>query len=971
MKLLKQLAAWLGVIFAGVLAAWLTGVLGQFLPPPPRVWLGLTNSFETKPPRPTEGFRFVLCWLEDDTSGRDTKIVEQAFAGIKGVELVRSARIVKASGAADEWRPAMRDGAREVLDEWNADLAVVGLVKGSGKTLSLWFVPREGDGTLRRADRPYKLENVALQKEFHEDLRAQLAAEALKAVAPLADTEVRGQVLEGGLTAVTGKLAILLEGDTITKPERRAALSLAYGTALATLVKRESRPERLEEAVAAYTKALKEYTRERVPLGWAATQHNLGTALATLGERESGPERLEQAVHAYTEALKEYTRERVPLQWAATQNNLGAALATLSSRESGPERLEQAVAAYTEALKEYTRERVPLGWAATQNNLGNALQTLGERESRPERLEEAVAAYTEALKEYTRERVPLGWAATQNNLGNALATLGKRESRPERLEEAVAAYTEALKERTRERVPFDWAMTQYNLGNALAALGERGSGPKRLKEAVAAYTEALKEYTRERVPFYWATTQHNLGNARATLGERENGPERQQAVAASLIETVMKLLKQLAAWLGVIFAGVLAAWLTGVLGQFLPPPRVWLGLTNSWLGLTNSFKTKPPRPTEGFRFVLCRLEDDTSGRDTKIVEQAFTDIKGVELVRSARIVKASGAADEWRPAMRKGARKVLDEWNADLAVVGLVKESGKALSLWFVPREGDGMLTRADQSYKLEDVALQKEFHEDLRAQLAAEALKAVAPLADTEVRGQVLEGGLTAVTGKLAVLLEGDTITKPERRAALSLAYGTALATLVKRESRPERLEEAVAAYTEALKEYTRKRVPLGWAATQHNLGTALATLGERESGPERLKDAVAAYTKALKEYTRERVPLDWAATQHNLGNALATLGKRESRPERLEDAVAAYTKALKEYTRERVPLGWAATQHNLGNALRTLGERESGPERLKEAVAAYTEALKERTRERVPLDWTATQYSLGNALATLGERE
>ena len=72
------------------------------------------------------------------------------------------------------------------------------------------------------------------------------------------------------------------------------------------------------------------------------------------GSRESGPERLEQAVDAYTEALKERTRERVPLDWAGTQNNLGAALRTLGSRESGTERLEQAVTAYTEALKEYT-----------------------------------------------------------------------------------------------------------------------------------------------------------------------------------------------------------------------------------------------------------------------------------------------------------------------------------------------------------------------------------------------------------------------------------------------------------------------------------------------------------------------------------------------------------------------------------------------------------------------------------------
>ena len=103
------------------------------------------------------------------------------------------------------------------------------------------------------------------------------------------------------------------------------------------------------------------------------TQTNLGLALWTLGKRESGTARLEEAVEAYRDALKERTRERVPLDWATTQTNLGLALWTLGERESGTARLEEAVEAYRDALKEYTRERVPLDWAMTQNNLGTAL----------------------------------------------------------------------------------------------------------------------------------------------------------------------------------------------------------------------------------------------------------------------------------------------------------------------------------------------------------------------------------------------------------------------------------------------------------------------------------------------------------------------------------------------------------------------------------------------------------------------
>ena len=69
--------------------------------------------------------------------------------------------------------------------------------------------------------------------------------------------------------------------------------------------------------------------RERVPLQWAMTQNNLGNALESLGERESGTARLEEAVAAYRDALKEYTRERVPYYRDLTQKNLDEAKAAL------------------------------------------------------------------------------------------------------------------------------------------------------------------------------------------------------------------------------------------------------------------------------------------------------------------------------------------------------------------------------------------------------------------------------------------------------------------------------------------------------------------------------------------------------------------------------------------------------------------------------------------------------------------
>jgi len=69
----------------------------------------------------------------------------------------------------------------------------------------------------------------------------------------------------------------------------------------------------------------------------------------------------------------------------------------------------------------------------------------------------------------------------------------------------------------------------------------------------------------------------------------------------------------------------------------------------------------------------------------------------------------------------------------------------------------------------------------------------------------------------------------------------------------------------------------------------------GEREGGTAKLEQAVAAFREALKERTREHVPLDWASTQSNLGFTFMRLGERESETEKLKEAVVSFHEALK----------------------------------------------------------------------------
>ena len=482
---------WFGSIAASVIAtltvSWLTNFPHGADLPWERVELALDNITSDQSP-PQNKFLIVLTWLEDDSSGDDTRTVEQAFEGIESVELERSARIVAASGAADEWRQTMQEKAREVLTDWHADLLIAGRVKSSGESLSLRFIPRWGGGTLNRQDSPYVLENVTLGDDFHDDLQTQLVAVALAGVTPRFPSWVYPRE---ELEKVTTKLAELLDGTTIRRPGQRATLFRALGDGLYHLGRHDIDATRLNGAIDAYRKALEVYTPERSPLEWAATQNNLGNALAASGKRDRQPEILREAVEAYDSLLKETDREHWPLKWAAIQNNRGTALLFLAELENDIARLETAEGALRQALLERTPEAAPLEWAATQSNLGLVLKSLGERTNDTHLLEQSVAAQRKALQQQTQERTPLSWAMTQNNLGNALLEWGRRTNQEDYLDQAAAAYRNAMEVHTQERAPHDWAGTQNNLGMALFTLGVMKQSKELLQQAEDAYRKAL------------------------------------------------------------------------------------------------------------------------------------------------------------------------------------------------------------------------------------------------------------------------------------------------------------------------------------------------------------------------------------------------------------------------------------------------------------------------------------------------
>ncbi len=251
----------------------------------------------------------------------------------------------------------------------------------------------------------------------------------------------------------------------------------------------------------------------------AASFATLGTVLGMIGQRRKGTRYLEEAINAFSEALKLTDSDIAPMQWASVQNGLGNALGSLGQRSSDDTLLKQSIEAFEHALTKQSEVLCAHDWASTMNNLAAVQQSLGRNQNDPKILKRSVESYKAVLRVWTRAEMPLDWATTMDNLGTALRNLGEHRRGPGTLKQAVAAYNSALAERSRELVPNDWAKTHNNLGAALQKLAQREENSEIMQRAVESYEKSLTEWTRDKAPMTWAFTLANLGVARRECAE--------------------------------------------------------------------------------------------------------------------------------------------------------------------------------------------------------------------------------------------------------------------------------------------------------------------------------------------------------------------------------------------------------------------------------------------------------------------
>ena len=156
--------------------------------------------------------------------------------------------------------------------------------------------------------------------------------------------------------------------------------------------------------------------------------------------------------------------------------------------------------------------------------------------------------------------------------------------------------------------------------------------------------------------------------------------------------------------------------------------------------------------------------------------------------------------------------------------------------------------------------------------------------------------------------------------------------------ENRGQTLEDAIAAFTDALTVFHRDELPQPFGVAHSNLGIAFAdrVVGDHQDN---LQQAIEHYQAALEVLTADENGMDWAGTQNNLAGAYLEL-ERGDRSGNLEAALAACNAALTVIDRTSAPDEWAKVQSQLGRIYEASREGDRA-ENIEQAIHAWRNVL------------------------------
>lgn len=283
--------------------------------------------------------------------------------------------------------------------------------------------------------------SAALKAVESEDASALEKAEMLMEIAMGLQQKPKDiSDLDAAVTLYRKALEIVADAS----PLLSARIKARMGTALMAIPSDSAEP--LDHARSAFEDALQTFNAEGAREETAEAEMNLGLVLQSLSGLNKA--RIQDAIAAYQRALRTFDKVKHPQEFAILQNNLATAFLSIPfSDERSAMREALAVQAFREGLSVVTIIDHPTEYAMLQNNLGNALQ-YASSSHRIENGFRALEAYEEALKVRNARSTPAEFANTIANMANCLSNLPDDPANPDsgnsgNIERALALYEEA------------------------------------------------------------------------------------------------------------------------------------------------------------------------------------------------------------------------------------------------------------------------------------------------------------------------------------------------------------------------------------------------------------------------------------------------------------------------------------------------------------------------------------------------
>ncbi len=199
----------------------------------------------------------------------------------------------------------------------------------------------------------------------------------------------------------------------------RARIQARMGTALQAAP--DGGIQGLARAQACFEAAIPALQQRGLPEEVAEAELNLGLVLQALAGLGRG--RITDAIAAYHRALRSFTRDGHPQEYAVLHNNLAICYLSMPATDQRSRMREAlAVQSFEEVLKVINLIDHPSEYAMINNNLGNALQSVSSSHVLENNLR-ALAAYDEALRVRNPRDTPLEYANTIANKANVLRNL--------------------------------------------------------------------------------------------------------------------------------------------------------------------------------------------------------------------------------------------------------------------------------------------------------------------------------------------------------------------------------------------------------------------------------------------------------------------------------------------------------------------------------------------------------------------